>query len=615
MDNKKLFQEFPPISTEQWKERIIKDLKGADYDKKLVWKTGEGFDVQPFYRTENLEAITGLNIFPGDFPFIRGNKTNSNEWLVRQDIVVESVKEANEKAVDIRLKGVDSLGFHLGNTTLSFELVDALLNNIRADVMELNFSTAFPLELVKIIDELAKKYNRDLDKIRGSVEFDPIGDFCLSIAAQKNFDNKLKELEDVVHAGSLLKNFHAIAVDGTVFQNSGSGIVSQLAFTLAKGSDYLTYLTNKGFEIDELAPNMRFHFSVGSNYFMEIAKFRAARYLWSKIVNAYGLSDADNAAMFIHCSNAQYNKTVYDPYVNMLRTTTETMSSVLGGINSMTVLPFNAVFEKTTVFSERIARNQQLVLKGESYFDKVIDPAAGSYFIENLTNNIIHETWKLFLEVQEKGGYLEAFKQGFILQKIQEEASAKDMEIAQRRRSILGTNQYPNTKEVLQNIDENIFSETEETGILKPCRGALAFEKLRYKTDKFASKNARPKAWMFTFGNIAMLKARSQFAGNFFGCAGFEIVDNNGFASIADGIAAAKKAKPELVVICSSDEEYAEIAIPVFDALKNETIVVLAGYPVDLVEKLKAAGMTNFIHVKSNVLEELIRYQALLGIK
>ena len=614
MDNKNLFQEFPPISTKQWKEKIIRDQKGADYNKKLVWKTGEGFDAQPFYRSEDLSTLPELNSYPGDFPFTRGNKTNTNNWLVRQDIQVENVQSANEKALEIRLKGVDSIGFHLGSMPLSLDLVDALLNNIRADVMELNFSTDFPLELVQIIEQLAKKYNRDLEKIKGSVEFDPIGQFCLSKAFQENFNNQIKQLDETVKAASLLKYFHSITVDGTVFQNSGSGIVSQLAFTLAKGAGYLTYLTGKGFEIDKIAQKMRFHFSVGSNYFMEIAKFRAARYLWSKIVNAYGLGDADNAAMFIHCSNTHYNKTLYDPYVNMLRTTTETMSSVLGGVDSMAVLPFNAVFEGTTVFSERVARNQQLVLKGESYFDKVADPAAGSYYIENLTNCIIHEAWKLFLEVQEKGGFLEAFKQGFVLQKIKDEASAKDMEIAQRKRSLLGTNQFPNIKESLQGIDENIFSETQETGVLKPYRGALAFEKLRYKTDTFSLKNKRPKAWMFTFGNLAMLKARSQFAGNFFGCAGFEIIDNNGFASIAEGIDAAKKAKPEILVICSSDEEYAENALPIFEALKNETIVVLAGYPADLVEKLKTAGMENFIHVKSNVLEELKRYQALVGI-
>jgi methylmalonyl-CoA mutase len=290
------------------------------------------------------------------------------------------------------------------------------------------------------------------------------------------------------------------------------------------------------------------------------------------------------------------------------------MSSVIGGIDSMTVLPFNAVYEKTNDFSERIARNQQLVLKGESYFDKVIDPGAGSYFIENLTNSIIHEAWKLFLEVQEKGSYLDAFKQGFIQQKIKEEAAAKDMEIALRKRSILGTNQYPNAKEVVSNMHENSFPENNEPGILSPYRGAMAFEKLRYKTDLYSRKNKRPKAWMFTYGNLAMLKARSQFAANFFGCAGFEIIDNTGFTSIADGIAAAKKAKPEIVVICSSDEEYAEIALPVFESLKKESIVVLAGHPADLVEKLKETGMTNFIHVKSNVLEELKKYQALIGI-
>jgi len=615
MDTKKLFQEFPPISTEQWKEKIVKDLKGADYDKKLVWKTGEGFDAQPFYRSEDLSNIVDLHSFPGDFPFTRGNKTKSNDWLVRQEIDVDNVKDANEKALDIRLKGVDSLGFNLGNRKLTFDLLDSLLKNIRADVMELNFSTGFPLELVHIIEELAKKHNRDLDKIQGSVDFDPIGKYCLSVSYQENFEKYLKQLEETVKAASLLKNFHAITVDGSVFQNSGSGIVSQLAFTLAKGADYLTYLTDKGFDIDELAPKMRFHFSVGSNYFMEIAKFRAARYLWSKIVNAYGLSEADNAAMFIHCSSSQWNKTVYDPYVNMLRTTTETMSSVLGGIDSMTVLPFNAVFEKTTIFSERVARNQQLVLKGESYFDKVIDPAAGSYFIENLTDKIIQETWKLFLEIQEIGGYLKSFKKGFIQQKISKETTEKDLEIAQRRRSILGTNQYPNTKEVLKSVNEKVFEEIKENDVLVPYRGSFAFEKLRYKTDQFAKKNKRPKAWMFTFGNLAMQKARSQFAGNFFGCAGFEIIDNNGFVSIDKGIAAAKKERPEIVVICSSDEEYAEMALPVFEALKNETVVVLAGYPADLVDKLKAAGMTNFIHVKSNVLEELKRYQELLGIK
>lgn len=615
MNEKKLFQEFPPVTTTEWKDKILKDLKGANYERKLVWRTGEGFDAQPFYRSENLEQLADTESHPGDFPFTRGNKINSNSWMIRQDIQVENIKDANEKALEIRLKGVDSLGFQLGNQVIDFEKIDTLLNNIRADVMELNFSTAYPLQLVRIIDQLAKKYNRDLDKIRGSVEFDPIGDYSLSVSAQKNIEAQLKLLEETIKASALLKNFHPLTIDGAVFQNSGSGIVSQLAFTLSKGTDYLTYLTGLGFDIDELAPKIRFHFSVGSNYFMEIAKFRAARYLWAKIVNAYGLSDADNAAMFIHCSNTEFNKTVYDPYVNMLRTTTETMSSVLGGVDSMTVLPFNSVYEKSTPFSERIARNQQLVLKGESYFDKVVDPAAGSYYIENLTNKIIHEAWKLFLEVQEKGGYLVAFKNDFILNKIREESATKDMEIAQRKRILLGTNQYPNTKEIIHNLDENIFSENEETGVLKPYRGALEFEKLRYKTDRYSEKKPRPKAWMFTFGNLAMLKARSQFAGNFFGCAGFEIVDNSVFQNINEGIAAARKTKPEIIVICSSDEEYTDIALPIYNALKDEAIIVLAGFPAELVDKLKAAGMNHFIHVKSNVLEELKKYQSLLGIK
>jgi methylmalonyl-CoA mutase len=415
-------------------------------------------------------------------------------------------------------------------------------------------------------------------------------------------------------AAEHLPRFHTITVDGSIFHNAGSGIVSEMAFTLSMAVDYLNYLTEKDFDIDEIASHIRFNFSVGSQYFMEIAKFRALRYLWAKIVNAYGLNDADSAKMYIHCSNSRWNKTIFDPYVNMLRTTTETMSAGIAGVDAMTVLPFNSLYEKETAFSERIARNQQLILQGESYFNKVADPAAGSYYIENLTGKLIDEAWQLFLEVDEKGGYLKAFEDGFIQQKVKEEARLKDLAIATKRKSILGTNQYPNTKEKVEKPVFKPSAQANDKNVLTPYRGAQAFEELRFRTEQFARKKTRPKTWMFTFGKLAMQKARSQFAANFFGCAGFEIIDNPGFATIEEGIATAKKAKPEIIVICSSDAEYAEHAPKIFQALKNDAIIVLAGYPKDLIEQLKSEGLENFIHIKSNVLEELKRYQQLLKI-
>ena len=614
MEREKLFGEFPPVTTKEWKDKITKDLKGADYEKKLFWKTEEGFSIPPFYREEGTDNLDHKDFRPGDFPFVRGNNPKGNSWLVNQIIHVDDIQKANAKALDIRMKGVDSLAFVFEEGKQpSEEETEELCQNIRADLMELNFKTDDPEKMLQIIDSLAKKYNRDLDKVRGSVFCDPLSQYSLNGRFKSSRDKDFAQLENSLKAARHLPNFHAITVDGSIFHNAGSGIVSEMAFTLAMAVDYLNYLTEKNFDIDHISRHIRFNFSVGSNYFMEIAKFRALRYLWVKIVNAYGINDADSAKMYIHCSSSQGNKTIFDPYVNMLRTTTETMSAGIAGVDSMTVLPFNAVYENGTDFSERIARNQQLILQGESYFDKVADPAAGSYYIENLTEKLINEAWKLFLEVDEKGGYLKAFDDGFIVQKIKEEARLKDIAIATKRKSILGTNQYPNTNETAeQTLPDSYIGETEKN-LLKPYRGAEAFEQLRFKTEKFSQQNERPKVWMFTFGNLTMQKARSQFAANFFGCAGFQIVDNPGFAKIEKGIAAAKKYNPEIVVICSSDEEYAEIALPVFNALNDEAIVVLAGYPNDLIEQLKSAGFENFIHIRTNVLEELKRYQQLLN--
>jgi len=616
MEEKKLFTEFPPVSTEAWKDKIIKDLKGADYERKLTWKTGEGFVVQPFYRQENLNGLSHMGTAPGSFPYVRGNRKEQNSWLVRQDIQVEDMESANAKAQDIKLKGVDSLGFVLKcDYNPTENEIEILLQNIRLDLMEVNFRTLKPMQLVKIIDALAKKYNRDLEKVRGSVTYDPLGTYTTCGKFISSYEHDMQQLLDMHEATLHLPHFQYLTINGHLFSSAGAGIVSELAFTLAMGADYLTYLTDKGLFIDDVAPHIRFHMAVGSDYFMEIAKFRAARYLWAKLVNAYGLNDSENAKMHIHCSNSRWNKTVYDPYVNMLRTTTESMSAILGGIDSLTVLPYNAVYETETAFSERIARNQQLILKGESYLDKIADPAAGSYYIETLTHELIQNAWKLFLEIDEAGGYLSALKKGIIQTRVKAEAAQKDMDIALRRKSILGTNQYPNINEQLASLPELVQDETRsEIVTLKPYRGAEKLEQLRFSTDAYARKEHRPVAWMFTYGNLAMRKARAQFAGNFFGCAGYKIEDNNGFTSIEQGIQAALAAKPEIVVICSSDEEYDTIALPIFEALHNHTNVVLAGYPADVIEKLQAAGMQHFIHLKSNLLEKLNEFQQLIGI-
>ena len=613
MEKEKLFQEFSPTTTDEWKEKIIKDLKGADYDRKLVWKTNNGFAMQPFYRKEDLLNLEYLNTLPGDFPFTRGNNAKTKTWKVNQIIVVENIENANKKALEIRMKGVDSLAFNFKEGFVPNEAdIEKLLENIRIDVMEVNFRCDDPSELIKIINRLARKYNRNLEDIKGSVFCDP-----LSVASVKGETSKIEDyftsLENSLKEAKHLPNFHCLTIDGSIFHNAGSSTVSEMAFALAMGVDYLNHLTEKDFDIDEITKHLRFNLAIGSSYFTEIAKLRSFRFLWAKIVNEYGINNSESAKVYIHAVTSTLNKTIYDPYVNMLRTTTETMSAALGGADSITVLPFDKALGENSVLGIRIARNQQLLLKGESHFDKVNDAAAGSYYIEELTDQLIENAWKLFLEIEKLGGYQKAFESGFITKKIETEATKLKNDIATRRKTILGTNQYPNNLEQLDN-PKNSNTDTGNKLALKPFRASMDFEALRLKTDEFSKHNPRPKVWMFTYGNLSMRKARAQFAANFFACAGFETIDNLGFETIESGIEAASNEKPEIVVICSSDDEYSEIALPIFEALKEKAIIVLAGYPKELVEKFKSVGLTNFIHAKTNLLDELKRYQTELGI-
>ena len=610
----KLFSEFPEISTKEWEEKIIADLKGADYDKKLVWHSLEGFKVRPYYRSEDVENLHFLETEPGQFPYLRGNKATDNSWFIRQDVEVENFEQANKTALELLSKGVTSLGFIISNNLdITKEGIINLLDGVDALKYELNFASSQNDVLFDILAESFPnaKVSIDIAPLRNlSVK----GTFCVS--TEKVFD----VVQGIISKKKDLPDYKLISVRADTIHNAGSSIVQELAFGLSMGAEYLVRLSDRGLAVDDIAPAMKFSFATGSNYFMEIAKLRAARLLWSKIVESFGLQNAENAKMFIHSTSSGWNKTIYDPAVNMLRTTTEAMSAILGGTDSLTLEAFNKSFEKSTAFSERIARNQQLLLKEESYLDKVVDPAAGSYYIENLTKEIANEAWELFLKVDEKGGYIQAFIDGYIQNEIKRIAQERDRRIATRREIILGTNQYPNFNEAIDfkalNLNDESNDNVAKDSIAEPLRiyrGAQAFEQMRLATDKYAKSFKRPKVFMFNIGNFAMRKARAQFACNFFACAGFEVEDNNGFNSIAEGVEAVSMAKADIVVVCSSDSEYAELVPDIFNQIKNTSIMVVAGAPACM-HDLEAKGINNFIHVKSDVLETLKYYQKQLGI-
>lgn len=611
--NIRLFDEFPPITTEEWQNKIIADLKGVDFEKKLVWRTNEGFNIRPYYREEDLKEVQYLNSLPGQFPYTRGTKTKGNNWLIRQDITVNDLEEANKKALELLQKGINSLGFIFkGISEISLNDLNVLLKDICLDAIELNIITCSKkAENAKVLAQyITNIYGADA-KVKAAINIDPIGSFSKNGGLNNVVFAELKKLiEDT--AG--LEKLSVINVNGKLYRDAGSSIIQELAFSLASGAEYLSTLSDLGADVATVAKKIKFNLGVGANYFMEIAKLRAARMLWAKIVDAYNPLDKDACKMQIHSENTIFNKTVYDPFVNLLRTQTEAMSAVLGGTDSLTILPFNAVYEESTTFSNRIARNQQILLKEESHFDKIADPAAGSYYIENLTDSIVTEAWKLFIEVQEKGGYIAAFKAGFIQKKVEESADKMDKAIATGRENILGTNQFPNFNEYLQKeLNAEVFTKHEYksddaiAAPLKTYRGAQAFEILRAATDNYAKENKRPLAFMLTVGNLNMRKARAQFACNFFAVAGFDVKEGKGYASVEEGVADAKANNANIVVICSSDDEYAELA-PASKALLHNEIFVVAGAPA-CADELKTKGIENFIHVRSNLLEELKRYQ------
>ena len=614
----RLFADFTAPTRQEWRDKIEVDLKGADYEKKMVWRTNEGFSMQPFYLKEDVDKLPTVNALPGEFPFVRGNKKDNNVWYVRQNIVVTDPKEANAKALDILNKGIDSLGFRIHGENVSAELIETLLDGICCDIVEVSFRVCqrHVLELADILLAYYEKKGYDKNKIVGGIGFDPIERM---LKKGKDSTMLLPTMPKLVEKLKDYPNLRCVMVHSDLLCNSGAYVYQELGYALAWGKEYLEQLIDAGVPVDLAAKKIKFYMGIGGNYFMEIAKFRAARMMWAQIVKQYEPKCDCACQMCINAATTTYNMTVFDSYVNMLRSQTETMSAALAGVHSVVVTPFDAPYEIPTDFAERIARNQQLLLKEECHFDKIVDVSGGSYFVEELTVAIAKEAWKLFLAVEEEGGFLAAVKEGKIQEAINGTDAARHANAGKRKEFLLGTNQFPNFTETSEGKEPLTcdctckHSSDPDVPALKTSRLASDFETLRLTTEKAAKQ---PVAFMLTIGNLAMRQARAQFSCNFLAAAGYKVVDNLGFPTVEEGVEAAVKAGADIVVLCSSDDEYAEYGIPAFNALKvadPKAIFIIAGAPA-CSEDLKAAGIENFIHVRVDQLKTLKDLNAKLGI-
>lgn len=611
--NEKLFSEFQAPTTQEWMDKIQVDLKGADFQKRMVWRTNEGFDVMPFYRRENLAELKAVNSLPGEFPFVRGNKKDNNIWFVRQEIKADCPKAANEKALDILNKGVDSIGFKIAGKNVSKEFIATLLNGILPQCVELNFNTCqrHSVELAEILVAYFKENGYPLAELKGSINFDPISKI---LCKGSDSSSLIAEGKALIEALAELSGYKCINVNSVALNNAGAYIYQELGYALAWGAEYLNALTEAGVEATEAAKRIKFNMGVSDNYFMEIAKFRAARMLWAQIVKQYEPKCDCACQMHVCAITSEYNQTIFDSYVNLLRSQTEAMSAAIANVDSIIVTPFDKPYEVPTDFAERIARNQQLLLKEEAHFDKLVDVAGGSYTIEHLTDAIAKEGWKLFLAVENAGGFLAEVLNGNIQKAVNASNDKRHADAAKRKEFILGTNQFPNFNEVSEGKTPMACKcscgEKGDIETLNKSRLASEFETLRLATEK-AEK--QPVAFMLTIGNLAMRQARAQFSCNFLAAAGYKVIDNLGFDTVEAGVDAALEAKADIVVICSSDDEYAEYAIPAFKYLNGRAMYVVAGAPA-CSDELKAAGIENFINVKSNQLGTLKEYNAKLGI-
>ncbi len=609
-----LFSEFPPVSKEQWKDKAIKDLKGADFEK-LVYKTLEGFDVQPFYTMEDTEGLDYLQKFEN----ISEKSTAAvKSWVNSEKINVKNSKNGHKLASESLHGGAQGLIFKIDNPeAIDFEV---LLSEIDLTQISVSFVVKNdPVKLIKQYFDFLNNNKIDKNQISGNLEFDPLANYAVS--GQLN-DVAFNHLLEVLELTTTTPKFFAITVNSSHFHDSGSSLVQEIAYTLNTAVEYIDKLSEAGGEVETIINNLQFSIAVGTDYFMEIAKLKSIRILFAKIAEAYGLKDFDPGNIRIHCFTALWSKTLYDPSVNMLRDTTIAMSAIIGGCNSLNIEPYDASFKNPKNFLRRIARNISTIIKDESYLNKVIDPVAGSYYLENLIDQQLQNAWSLFQEVESKGGFLAAFKDGFIQQKISAIREIKLKKVSQRRDVIVGTNQYPNIQEILNPDEVQVLDiGSSDANVLRPQRAAEEFEKMRLDTDNYVKQNgdnARPTVLLLEYGdNVVIRKARATFSFRFFGTSGFNVIEGPVAFNIEEGVNLAAERDAEIVVLCSSDDDYAASGEAFAKAFKDkmpDKKLVLAGYPAEIIDRLKTAGFDEFVHLKSNAIETLRNFQKQLNI-
>ena len=620
-----LFGDFPSVSKESWKKQVEKRFAKLGSYEDFIWHTEDGIAVEPFYTEEETEGFSFReNQLPGEFPFVRGTRRKDNTWFLSEDVKLADPKDAVRDALAAIKGGADSLTF-IPETKIKRGAIETLIKDIDPLRTRINFALREdPEKICSLFISACRKKGIDTRELDGAVFFDPLSELLacghLVTPLDKHVEKIAKTIEYLCDAAP---GYAAFSVKSSTYKDSGATITQELAFTIAAAVEYLVMLRQRGVDPDSACRHLVFSFSTGSSYFAEIAKLRAARVLWANVVEKFTPASAESAKMRTHCRTTTFNKTIYDSHVNIPRATLEAMASVIGGADSLTVEPFDAHHREPDEFSRRVARNIQLLIKNESRLDAVTDPGGGSYHIEELTQSISRKSLELFQEIEREGGYLECLRSGFIQNAVKRSREKALLEISRRKKTLVGTNEFPNPLErMMEHVSKTASAEKEidgSTRTVEPVtesRAAQGFERIRLLSEELAEgTSGAPKVFLLHLSDSPQTVARSVFSMNFFGCGGFTVVDGAESPGIDKGVTAALRESPLAVVLCGSDRDYEQSAEGAIKKLKKKKAgikAVIPGGSQNVTEKLAHAGADDFINLDSDVLEVLEKYQQIL---
>ncbi|WP_309382808.1 methylmalonyl-CoA mutase family protein [Cerasicoccus frondis] len=708
--NQSLLAEFNTPSYEEWKEAAVQLLKGAPFDKKMLTPTPEGITLQPIYRREDLKAAPAAATLPGFDEFTRGARPDGyrvEPWEIAQELPYGEPAEFNQIALgdlyrgqnalnvafDIAtLKGLDPDSAKDGEVCACGLSIASLRDFKRAfkDILPTAISIYFqagcagaPIQAL-FKAWLAEQKEVDLKDVKGGLGLDPLSVLASAGALPTSIDQLYDEMLCVAKSNAEeMPNFTAIGVSGLPYHCAGASATQELGAVLATGLEYLRVLTERGMDVSAAAKQIRFTVAIGGNFFMELSKIRAARQLWARIVKELG-GDKESQVMKLHARTGFNNKTKHDPYANMLRTATEALCGVVGGVDSLTVGAFDEIIRVPDEFSRRIARNTQIILQEECELTAVVDPAGGSWYIENLTNEVAQKAWAVFQQIESAGGVYQALQGKVIQDMVAEVAKQKTKMVGQRRMSLVGTNQYPNLEEkpldprmpdyVTLRFKRSMELERQRVGCdeetdkaiiemlggiqsakldaklgklveaviagaslgeisralrahadapiciqaLPNRRLAEIYEELRAASAAYKLKKSHgPKIFLTNLEKLKRHKLRADFTRSFFETGGFEIVPSAGFTDPAEAVAALEKSGAKVTVVCGCDPDYEAMGADFMKAIKAklpDVKVILAGFPGDNEEAFKAAGMDDFIFIKSDNYATNRKYLELLGV-